>query len=79
MNYKECLKIGVHKFVNLALIGGALALIVSSILVYNTWPIYTATNIIPQEKAKFPAVTFCGLSAGYKEHVLQVRLISLGK
>ena len=73
MNIKECLKIGVHKFVNLALIGAALALIVSSIIVYNTWPIYTATNIIPQDQAQFPAVTFCGLSEGYKEDVLQVR------
>ena len=72
MNVKECLKISVHKFVNLALIGAAVALIVTSIIQYNRWPIYTATNIVPQNKAQFPAITFCGLSKGYKEDVLQV-------
>ena len=73
MDYKQKVKIGIHKLVNFALIGAALGLIVSSIIVYNTWPIYTATNIIPQEKAQFPDLTFCSLSGGYKQHVLQVK------
>ena len=72
MDYKEGIKIGIHKFVNFALIGAALGLIISSIILYNTWPIYTATNIIPQEQAKFPDLTICSLSKGYKEHILQV-------
>ena len=72
MDYKQKVKIGIHKLVNFALIGAALGLIISSIIVYNTWPIYTATNIIPQEKAQFPDLTFCSLSGGYKQHVLQV-------
>ena len=79
MNWKHFSKLAVHKFVNLALIGAALTLIISSIIVYNTWPIYTATNIIPQQKAQFPAVTFCGLSSGYKEEVLQVGNVEVVK
>ena len=71
----DCFKIGIHKFVNLALIGAALALIASSIIEYNTWPIYTATNIIPQQQAQFPSVTFCGLSGGYNEQILKVSKI----
>ena len=75
MDYKKGVKIGIHKLVNLALIGAALGLIVTSIIVYNTWPIYTATNIIPQEEAKFPDLTFCSLSNGYKEQVLKVNYL----
>ena len=75
MDYKKGVKIGIHKLVNLALIGAALGLIVTSIIVYNTWPIYTATNIIPQEEAKFPDLTFCSLSNGYKEQVLEKEYI----
>ena len=77
MECQERIKVGIHKLVNLALIGAALGLIISSILVYNTWPIYTATNIIPQEDAQFPDLTFCSLSNGYKEHVLQVSRLKL--
>ena len=69
-------KITAYRLVNLVLVGGLLALITTSIIAYNTWPIYTVTNIIPQNQAQFPAVTFCGQLTGYKEHVLKVSLIS---
>ena len=39
---------------------------------YSSWPIYTATSVIAQNEAQFPAVTFCGLLGGYKENVLRV-------
>ena len=79
MEYQECIKLGIHKLVNLALIGAALGLIISSIVVFNTWPIYTATNIIPQENAQFPDLSICSLSSGYKELVLQVRQLKFRK
>ena len=66
------MKIIVHKFVNFVLICVALYLIISSILYYSSWPIYTATSVIAQNEAQFPAVTFCGLWGGYKENVLRV-------
>ena len=44
-----------------------------SVLRYNEWPIYTETNIVNQNQARFPAMTFCPLSNGYKEDVLKVR------
>ena len=43
-----------------------------SVLRYNEWPIYTETNIVNQNKARFPAMTFCPLSNGYKKDVLKV-------
>ena len=69
---KYYMKIIVHKFVNFMLICVALYLIISSILYYSSWPIYTATNVIAQNEAQLPAVTFCGLWGGYKENVLRV-------
>ena len=49
-------------------------LIISSILEYSRWPIYTETNITPQNEANFPAMTFCPAHSGYKEHILKVIL-----
>ena len=43
-----------------------------SVLRYNEWPIYTETNIVNQNQARLPAMTFCPLSNGYKEDVLKV-------
>ena len=45
-----------------------------SVLRYNEWPIYTETNIVNQNKARFPAMTFCPLSNGYKRDVLKVMI-----
>lgn len=44
-----------------------------SVLRYNEWPIYTETNIVNQNQARLPAMTFCPLSNGYKGDVLKVR------
>ena len=44
-----------------------------SVLKYNEWPIYTETNIVNQNQARLPAMTFCPLSNGYKGDVLKVR------
>ena len=43
-----------------------------SVLRYNEWPIYTETNIVNQNEARFPAMTFCPLYHGYKKDVLKV-------
>ena len=72
MDCKERVKIGIDKIVNFVLVVAAFALISISIIQYNTWPIYTATNTVPQDQAEFSAVTFCALSGGYKAKVLQV-------
>ena len=45
-----------------------------SVLDYSKWPIYTETNIVSQNKAKFPSITFCALTNGYKEDVLKVTI-----
>ena len=75
MGCKETIKIGIHKIINFILVVAVLTLIIISIIQYNTWPIYTATNTIPQDQAEFSAVTFCALTGGYKAQVLQVNQI----
>ena len=50
-------------------------LIISCLLEYSRWPIYTETNITPQNEANFPAMTFCPAHSGYKEHILKVSFI----
>ena len=75
MGCQETIKIGIHKVVNFILVVAVFALIIISIIQYNTWPIYTATNTIPQDQAEFSAVTFCALTGGYKAQVLQVNQI----
>ena len=77
MACQETIKIGIHKIVNFVLVVAAFALIIISIIQYNTWPIYTATNTVPQDQAEFSAVTFCALSGGYKAKVLQVNQIKV--
>ena len=51
-------------------------MVLSSFLEYSRWPIYTETNITPQNEANFPAMTFCPAPDGYKENVLRVRNIA---
>ena len=77
MQYEKYFKIGLHKLLNIALICAVLYLIISSIIYYNTWPIYTSTNVIQQEEGQFPAVTFCDQTKGYKEDVLKVNFALL--
>ena len=52
-----------------------LTLVLTSILNYSRWPIYTETNIVPQNEANFPAITFCSSHDGYKENVLRVSIV----
>ena len=63
----------VYALVMLSLLGILSALSITSVLRYSRWPIYTETNIVAQNEASFPAMTFCPLSKGYKESVLKVR------
>ena len=74
MNYIRYLKIGLHKIINIVLLFAALYLIISSIIYYNKWPIYISTEVIPQQEAQFPAVTFCNHANGYKENILTVSI-----
>ena len=36
-------------------------------------PTYFATTFVPQQKALFPSLTICPVTAGYKKNILQVR------
>ena len=36
-------------------------------------PTYFATTFVPQQKALFPSLTICPVTAGYKNNILQVR------
>ena len=58
--------------VNIGLIGLLLTAIINTLVTYNKWPIYTEVIVVPQNEAKYPAITMCPISNGYKENVLQV-------
>ena len=47
-------------------------LCLKSMLEYSKWPIYTETNIVAQNEAQFPSMTFCAMSNGYKANILRV-------
>ena len=66
------LKLVVYVMVVLLLGSILFWLCLRSVLDYSKWPIYTETNIVSQNKAKFPSMTFCALTSGYKENVLKV-------
>ena len=68
-------KISIYLLVMLILGMMLFVLCLKSILQYNEWPIYTETNIVPQQEVRFPAMTVCLLSSGYKEDVLQIKAI----
>ena len=65
-------RLGVYISVMLVLGGILFWLCLESILAYSKWPIYTETDIVPQNEAMFPSMTFCALLSGYKEDVLKV-------
>ena len=69
------LKLVVYVMVVLLLGSILFWLCLRSVLDYSKWPIYTETNIVSQNKAKFPSMTFCALKSGYKENVLKVNNI----
>ena len=64
----------VYYSVSLALIGLLFAAIINTLFKYNRWPVYTEVLVVPQNEAKFSAITMCPLSNGYKLHVLQVSI-----
>ena len=64
-----------YYLVSFALIGLLLAAIINTLFQYNTWPIYTEVLVVPQNEAKFSAITMCPLSNGYKLDVLQVSIL----
>ena len=61
--------------VSFALIGLLFAAIINTLFKYNRWPVYTEVLVVPQNEAKFSAITMCPLSNGYKLHVLQVSIL----
>ena len=65
-------KLVTYFLVIISLLAVLLGAIVMTCIRYNKWPIYTEVNFIPQNRGKFPAVTICPISNGYKENVLQV-------
>ena len=66
------LKICTYCLVILILASGLFWLCLASILKFNEWPIYTETNIVPQQDVPFPSMTFCALSESYKKDILKV-------
>ena len=71
----RCLKIVQKAIYILALFILILILIVqiyNCILKFMMGPTYVETKIAPQNKALFPAMTICPVTAGYKEGVLKV-------
>ena len=65
-------KLAVYFLVISILIAILLSVMVMACIRYGKWPTYTEVSFISQSEAKFPAVTICPLSNGYKEAVLQV-------
>ena len=69
---KKLSKIIVYYAVHFALILLLCVAVINTLVTYNKWPIYTEVLVIPQNEAKYPAITMCPITNGYKEHVLQV-------
>ena len=71
-------KLQLFTYIGIVLVpfGFLFSMVLSSFLEYSRWPIYTETNITPQNEANFPAMTFCPAHDGYKEDVLRVRNIA---
>ena len=65
-------KLATYFLVKISLLVVLLSAIAMTCIKYNKWPIYTEVDFMPQNKGKFPAVTTCPISSGYKEDVLQV-------
>ena len=76
-NMKNCSKIMVYYTVNFVSMVLLCIAISSTLITYNKRPIYTEVLVVPQNEAKYPAVTMCPMSDGYKEHVLQVSHFAL--
>ena len=72
---KTVSKTFLYYVINIGLIGLLFAAIINTLVTYNKWPIYTEVIVVPQNQAKYPAITMCPISNGYKENVLQVNII----
>ena len=75
-NLKTFSKSFLYYAINIGLIGLLFAAIINTFVTYNKWPIYTEVIVVPQNQAKYPAITMCPISNGYKENVLQVNIFS---
>ena len=73
----EINKVKFSIYIGLLLVPAGLlfSMVLSSVLEYSTWPILTETNIIPQNEANFPAMTFCPSYNGFKENILKVSVL----
>ena len=76
-NAKKLSKIIVYYTVHIALIVFLCVAIINTLITYNKWPIYTEVLVVPQNEAKYPAITMCPITDGYKEHVLRVSNFNL--
>ena len=74
-DFKTVWKSFIYYIINIGLIGLLFAAIINTLVTYNRWPIYTEVIVVPQNEAKYPAITMCPISNGYKENVLQVSII----
>ena len=70
-NLKVAHKI-IYFLVLLSLVIILIVQIIGCIQLYNIYPTYIETNLVPQNKAAFPSMTICSAKNGYKQDVLQV-------
>ena len=61
--------------INVGLMALLFAAIINCLVIYNSWPTYTKVTVVPQNEAKYPAITICPLLDGYKEKILQVSIL----
>ena len=76
-DFKTVSKSFIYYIINIGLIGLLFAAIINTLVTYNRWPIYTEVIVVPQNEAKYPAITMCPISNGYKENILQVSIMSV--
>ena len=72
----KCLKV-THKIAYLSALGILVIVLGTQVhrCAIHFWsaPTYFATTFVSQQKALFPSITICPVTAGYKKDILQVR------
>ena len=72
----KCLKV-THKIAYLSALGVLVIVLGTQVnrCAIHFWdaPTYFATTFVSQQKALFPSITICPVTAGYKKDILQVR------
>ena len=72
----KCLKV-THKIAHLSALGILVIVLGTQVhrCAIHFWsaPTYFATTFVSQQKALFPSITICPVTAGYKKDILQVR------